>query len=77
MTADADRCAVTELPKDGCDHCRPAPARPDPAADGEYGSPVTAAYGGACAEECGDRIHAGDVIRAHPDGGWVHDGCAP
>lgn len=80
MTTDDGRCPVTELPKDGCAHCRPAPARPDPADDegygprDGYGPAIPAAYGGACADE-GDRIDVGDLIRAHPDGGWSHVGC--
>lgn len=72
------RCPVTELLRDQCAHCRPAPARPAPADEGEYGRPFTATYGGYCAEECGEHIQVGDVIVARTDGaGYAHEGCVP
>lgn len=33
--------------------------------------------GGFCPADCGQRIHAGDMIRKDDDLGFVHDECAP
>lgn len=70
------RCAVTELPVDGCAHCRPAPPPPAPAADGDYGRPFRARYDGRCGD-CGDGFDAGDTIAYGPGDVVVCEGCVP
>lgn len=70
-----DRCPRTDLLRDQCAHCRPAPARPVPVVD-EYGTPFRSIYHGHCAEECGHPIRPEQLIRALRDGGgYAHDGC--
>jgi hypothetical protein len=77
---DDDRCALTELPKDGCSHCRggrdqlAAPGHADP---DELGVRFTAQYGGRCAN-CDGGFLPGDVIGRFRDGsGYACPDCLP
>lgn len=71
-----ERCSVTELPKDGCEHCRPKRAVTVPTV--EYGPVFRAQYPGRCAE-CDDGIAVGETIAAlvvDGEGGeYVHEEC--
>lgn len=47
-----------------------------PRSDDRPSFPFTARYNGACAAECGHRIHEGDMVQ-YVDGQLVHVGCIP
>lgn len=69
MTADEDRCALTELPKTGCAHClnHADPVTPDDLGPGDLGVPFVGRFDGHCAV-CGTRTAAGEVIAKLTDG---------
>lgn len=72
MTA---RCEKTELPVDGCVHCR-GHDRPAPERRGWgtlYGPATAARYPSDCAT-CGGHYPAGTPIHRSPDG-WTADCC--
>lgn len=77
---EVERCPVTELPTDGCAHCRPAPAPPDPAAYFDLeGPPFQARFPGRCVD-CGDAFEPDDTIGRVTEadgGGYVCAGCLP
>jgi hypothetical protein len=70
-----DRCERTDLPVDGCAHCRPKVV--DPVLDDvlELGPRFTAQFSGACGS-CDGYIHAGETIAALVDGpGYACPAC--
>lgn len=44
--------------------------------DDQPSFPFTARFDGACAADCGNRIHPGDTVQ-YVDGQLVHHGCIP
>jgi hypothetical protein len=71
-----ERCTVTELMVEQCDHCRPKPAPmfSAPASSrASYSFPISASFESWCIT-CGDRIDHGDEICLGPDG-WIHTDC--
>jgi hypothetical protein len=83
MTGPVDRCEVTELPKDGCAHCRPAPVRGQMALTVEQlvlaGPPFQARFPGVCVG-CRGAFEADDTIGRVTEadgGGYVCTECLP
>jgi hypothetical protein len=77
VTVPAARCDLTDLPTDGCAHCKglnPTPAAPRGHQSGDLGPWISARYEGRCAG-CGDDINPGDTIRADGQGGWLCHDC--
>ncbi|WP_214103200.1 hypothetical protein [Acrocarpospora catenulata] len=66
----ADRCELTELIREQCAHCRPAPP-PEPRL---YGRWFAAQFPGDCAG-CGERFEEGDEIRWDGEGGYLAECC--
>lgn len=77
MTAAVDRCPRTDLPKDGCAHCRPGGDRPAPERlESDVTVYFTAQYDGNCAD-CGERWWAGSQIGRLREGGYLGECCLP
>lgn len=80
MTAVEERCALTDLPKSGCAHCRtPETAAVDPGelSPDDVLDTFDARYPGRCAVR-GCPIEVGDVIARLVDGsGYCCERCLP
>lgn len=77
MTALDELCPLTELPRNGCAHCRAHPAALDRLTGDDVGARFSADYPGGCAT-CDGRIRVGDVIARLRDGsGYACTECLP
>jgi hypothetical protein len=71
--ADDDRCALSELPKDSCSHCRPRTPKPPVKVGGKYRL-IEARYDGSCAV-CDAPFQVGQTIARLEDGGYAGPCC--
>lgn len=71
--ADDDRCALSELPKDSCSHCRPRAPKPPVKVGGKYRL-IEARFPGACAV-CDKPFLVGDTIARLEDSGYAGPCC--
>ncbi|MFD8496295.1 hypothetical protein [Amycolatopsis sp. NPDC059657] len=62
---EVERCALSDLPKDSCSHCRPGGDRPPVKVDGRHRI-FTAQFPGTCAV-CDEPYPAGVLIARLPD----------
>lgn len=70
-------CPLTELPRNGCAHCRGHNTDPDRLLEADIGSRFEATYAGSCGN-CDGRIRPGDVIARLRDGsGFACTDCLP
>jgi hypothetical protein len=73
VSAEEERCVLSDLLKSQCAHCRPGTVLSE-YVPGELGPWFTARFDSSC-DGCASRIHEGDTIRADGEGGYLCQSC--
>lgn len=69
------RCPLTELPEDSCDHCRSAGKPRRPVVTARTTGRIEARYRGFC-RGCGEPFTPGTRLTPSDTDGWIAECCA-